>query len=66
MGMSGGYGTPDWDDATATIRRAIDLGVTFIDTADVYGAGHNEVLVGRAIAEVHDATPAQVATERAR
>jgi aryl-alcohol dehydrogenase-like predicted oxidoreductase len=49
MGMSEWYGHADWDDSTATIHRAIDLGVTFIDTADVYGSGHNEVLVGRAI-----------------
>src|SRR4030088_485343 len=50
MGMSEAYGSSDWDSSVATIRRAIDLGVTFLDTADVYGAGHNEVLVGRAIA----------------
>jgi len=49
MGMSEFYGTPDWDESIATISRALDLGVTFIDTADIYGAGHNEVLVGRAI-----------------
>ncbi len=50
MGMSEFYGAADWDESIATIQRALDLGVTFIDTADVYGAGHNEVLVGRAIA----------------
>jgi aryl-alcohol dehydrogenase-like predicted oxidoreductase len=49
MGMSEWYGRADWDESVATIHRALDLGVTFIDTADVYGAGHNEVLVGRAI-----------------
>ncbi|MEP7036371.1 MAG: aldo/keto reductase, partial [Actinomycetota bacterium] len=49
MGMSEFYGRADWDESIATIRRAIDLGVTLIDTADVYGSGHNEVLVGRAI-----------------
>ena len=38
----------------ATIHRALDLGVTFLDTADMYGAGHNEVLVGRAIAGRRD------------
>jgi aryl-alcohol dehydrogenase-like predicted oxidoreductase len=54
MGMSEGYGAADWDTSMATIRRALDLGVTFIDTADVYGAGHNEVLVGRAIAGRRD------------
>ncbi|WP_238015172.1 aldo/keto reductase [Dactylosporangium sp. AC04546] len=50
MGMSGVYGPTDWDASIATVRRALDLGVTFLDTADIYGAGHNEVLVGRAIA----------------
>jgi aryl-alcohol dehydrogenase-like predicted oxidoreductase len=49
MGMSEFYGPTDWDASVATIHRAIELGVTMIDTADVYGAGHNEVLVGRAI-----------------
>jgi aryl-alcohol dehydrogenase-like predicted oxidoreductase len=49
MGMSEWYGRGDWDESIATIHRALDLGVTFIDTADIYGAGHNEVLVGRAI-----------------
>jgi aryl-alcohol dehydrogenase-like predicted oxidoreductase len=54
MGMSEAYGATDWDSSIATIRRALDLGVTLIDTADVYGAGHNEVLVGRAIAGRRD------------
>jgi aryl-alcohol dehydrogenase-like predicted oxidoreductase len=49
MGMSFAYGTPDRAEADATIRRALDLGVTFLDTADVYGFGHNEELVGKAI-----------------
>jgi aryl-alcohol dehydrogenase-like predicted oxidoreductase len=49
MGMSEWYGAPDWDESIATIHRALDLGVTFLDTADAYGTGHNEVLVGRAI-----------------
>jgi aryl-alcohol dehydrogenase-like predicted oxidoreductase len=49
MGMSEWYGQADWDESIATIRRALDLGVTLLDTADVYGSGHNEVLVGRAI-----------------
>jgi aryl-alcohol dehydrogenase-like predicted oxidoreductase len=49
MGMSQSYGPGDWDESTATIHRALDLGLTFLDTANVYGAGHNEVLVGRAI-----------------
>jgi len=54
MGMSEWYGHADWDESIATIHRAFDLGVTFIDTADVYGAGHNEVLVGRAISGRRD------------
>jgi aryl-alcohol dehydrogenase-like predicted oxidoreductase len=54
MGMSEWYGPADWDESIATINRALDLGVTFLDTADVYGAGHNEVLVGRAIAHRRD------------
>ena len=54
MGMSEWYGAGDWDTSIATIHRAIELGVTFIDTADVYGAGHNEVLVGRALHDRRD------------
>ena len=54
MGMSEWYGAAEWDESIATISRALDLGVTFLDTADVYGAGHNEVLVGRGIAGRRD------------
>jgi aryl-alcohol dehydrogenase-like predicted oxidoreductase len=54
MGMSEWYGHADWDESIATIHRALDLGLTFIDTADIYGAGHNEVLVGRAISGRRD------------
>jgi aryl-alcohol dehydrogenase-like predicted oxidoreductase len=50
MGMSEWYGPADWDTSVATVHRALELGVTFLDTANVYGDGHNEVLVGRAIA----------------
>jgi aryl-alcohol dehydrogenase-like predicted oxidoreductase len=50
MGMSEFYGPSDEDESVATIRRALDLGVTFLDTSDMYGSGHNEELVGRAIA----------------
>jgi aryl-alcohol dehydrogenase-like predicted oxidoreductase len=54
MGMSEWYGAADWDESVATIQTALDEGVTFLDTADAYGAGHNEVLVGRAIAHRRD------------
>jgi aryl-alcohol dehydrogenase-like predicted oxidoreductase len=54
MGMSEFYGAADWDTSITTIHRAIELGVTFIDTADVYGSGHNEVLVGRALHDRRD------------
>jgi aryl-alcohol dehydrogenase-like predicted oxidoreductase len=54
MGMSEYYGETSWDEALATIDRALDLGVTFLDTADIYGSGHNEVLVGRAIHQRRD------------
>ncbi len=54
MGMSQSYGPTDWDESIATIGRALELGVTFLDTANVYGAGHNEVLVGRGIAGRRD------------
>lgn len=49
MGMSEFYGPTDWDTSLATLHSAFDLGITFFDTADAYGFGHNEVLLGRAI-----------------
>jgi aryl-alcohol dehydrogenase-like predicted oxidoreductase len=49
MGMSEFYGTPDEGEAIATIHRALELGVTLLDTADMYGPWTNERLVGRAV-----------------
>src|SRR6188508_3040932 len=49
MGMSEFYGTADEGEAIATIQRALELGVTFLDTADMYGPFTNEQLVGKAI-----------------
>ena len=54
MGMSEFYGTPDEQGGTDTIHRALDLGVTFLDTADMYGPFTNELLVGKAIAGRRD------------
>jgi len=54
MGMSEFYGTPDEQGGTNTIHRALDLGVTFLDTADMYGPFINEQLVGKAIAGRRD------------
>jgi aryl-alcohol dehydrogenase-like predicted oxidoreductase len=54
MGMSGVYGAPDEAESIRTIHRALDLGVTLLDTAEVYGPYHNEELVGRAISGRRD------------
>ncbi|GAA1579222.1 aldo/keto reductase [Kribbella hippodromi] len=54
MGMSYAYGEPDDAESVATLHRALDLGITFLDTADIYGTGANEELVGRAIAGRRD------------
>ena len=51
MGMSDFYGARDEAESVATINRALDLGVTFLDTADMYGVGTNEELIGRAVRE---------------
>jgi aryl-alcohol dehydrogenase-like predicted oxidoreductase len=54
MGMSEFYGTTDEGEAIATIHRALELGIDFLDTADMYGSGANEKLVGKAIADRRD------------
>jgi len=54
MGLSHSYGHADDAESIRTIQHAIDLGITLIDTANVYGDGHNEELVGKAIADRRD------------
>jgi aryl-alcohol dehydrogenase-like predicted oxidoreductase len=54
MGMSAFYGTTDEGEAIATIHRALELGVNFLDTAEIYGPYTNEELVGKAVAEHRD------------
>ncbi|BCK69378.1 aldo/keto reductase [Streptomyces libani subsp. rufus] len=54
MGMSHAYGESDDTQSIATINHALDLGVSLLDTSDFYGAGHNEELIGRAIAGRRD------------
>ncbi|MBL8250270.1 MAG: aldo/keto reductase, partial [Candidatus Competibacter sp.] len=54
MGMSEFYGARDDAESIATLHRALELGVTFLDTADIYGPHTNEELVGRAIRDRRD------------
>src|SRR3984893_17680790 len=49
MSLAGGYGPADDAESVKTLRRALDLGVTFFDTADIYGDGRSERLLGQAI-----------------
>ena len=49
MGMSQAYGPADRDESLATLNRALDIGVTFLDTANVYGDGHNEELLAEVL-----------------
>ena len=60
MGMSEFCGRSDDGQSLATLTRALELGVNFFDTADTYGFGHNESLLGRFIAQSGAARPAQV------
>ncbi|HEV3132688.1 MAG TPA: aldo/keto reductase, partial [Acidimicrobiales bacterium] len=50
--MFGAWGNPDHEDAIRIIHRALDAGINFIDTADVYSGGESEVIVGEALAAV--------------
>src|ERR1700704_5937736 len=54
LGMSGMYGATDDRESIATIHAALDAGVTLLDTGDFYGAGHNEMLIGRALRDRRD------------
>src|SRR5262245_37794124 len=54
MGMSGMYGPADESESIATIHAALDAGVTLLDTGDYYAAGHNELLIGRALRDRRD------------
>ena len=54
MGLEGYYGNTEEENAVEVIRHALDVGCSFIDTADAYGNGHNEQLVGRAVAKRRD------------
>ncbi|WP_372351985.1 aldo/keto reductase [Streptomyces sp. KL116D] len=63
MGMSHAYGAADDEQSIGTLHRALDLGVTLLDTSDFYGVGHNEELIGRALAAPGRREQAVVATK---
>jgi aryl-alcohol dehydrogenase-like predicted oxidoreductase len=54
MGLEGYYGATEEENASAVIGRALDAGCTMIDTADAYGDGHNEIIVGRSVADCRE------------
>jgi aryl-alcohol dehydrogenase-like predicted oxidoreductase len=54
MGMSDMYGPADESESVATIHAALNAGITLLDTGDYYGAGHNELLIGRALHDRRD------------
>lgn len=54
MGMSYAYGPVDEDEAAATLHASLDAGYTFLDTADIYGAGHNEQFIARVVGDRRD------------
>ena len=54
MGMSGMYGASDDNESILTIHAALDAGIDLLDTGDFYGMGHNEMLIGRALAGRRD------------
>src|SRR3954447_26191323 len=54
MGMSGMYGPTDDNESIATIHAALEQGITWLDTGDFYGFGHNELLIGRALRDRRD------------
>ena len=54
MSMSQGYGVADRDESERALHRALDVGYTFLDTASIYGIGHNETLIGEVLGSRRD------------